>query len=175
VDRPCKICETCDLFPNSPTFPDVCEFCARYDWGHWHIRKVHQTGFAVGAILAAIWWVASGSAAQYAHPFLLTFFVGIIGGFVGQAVTDLVTDRVFHRMLVRTEPSRIPEDRAREAEKFFYISMLSAYQGKVRFAIDMLQQARRHGWQQWERLTNEPHLRFFSKLPQVKAITGHPA
>lgn len=153
MNTPCKICESGDEFSNSPAFPDICEYCARYDWGHWHIRKLTRTGFAVGALLAAIWAFWSGIGETYPAPWIIVAFVGVVGGFVGQAATDLATDILFNRMLIRTPPSKIPEDRAREAEKFFYISLLSAYQGKVPFAVRMLAQARRHGWRQWERLT----------------------
>ncbi len=168
--RICKICER----PNARSysfFPDVCDLCAGYDWGHWHIQVFNRAGFVLGGLVALLWALQTDMTVGYVYPGVLLFFVMVLGGLVGRAVTDALTNMVFNRLLIHTDPSAIPEDRAREAEKFFYISLLAAYQGKVRYAVRMLEQAKRHGWEHWERLTLDPQFRHFCRLEEVRRIT----
>lgn len=170
-DKACKICDMSEV-TFSQWVPDVCEDCLRYDWGHWHWRTMSLLGFAIGFVLSVAGWIGFDFGAAYAHGWALAIFAGAVGGLVGYALAALLTDRILNRMLVHSPPSPAPEDRAREAEKFFYISLLSAYQGKARFALRMLEQAQRHGWARWERLTADPRLGYFTRLAPVRRITG---
>lgn len=171
MNRACKVCDTDDS-PASGWAPDVCEDCLRYDWGHWRWRGLNWLGAAAGA--AAAWgaFVSGGAGAALVYPLVVAGLAVLLGAVLGIVFTTLVADRVLHLLIVRSAPSEAPEERAREAEKFFYISLLSAYQGKVRFALDMLEQARRHGWAQWERLTADPRLDAFARLDRVRRITA---
>lgn len=168
---PCKICDLDDV-TFSQWVPDVCEDCLQYDWGHWHWRTVSLFGFLAGFVVTVAAWTGLDLGAGYAYGWVVAGFAGAVGGLVGYALTALATDRILNRMLVHSPPSPAPEDRAREAEKFFYISVLSAYQGKARFALRMLEQAQRHGWARWDLLTRDPRLGYFTRLAPVRRITG---
>lgn len=167
----CKICDESEV-TFSQWVPDVCDDCLRYDWGHWHWRTISLLGFAAGFVVTLVTWSALDLGARYAHPWALAAFAGMVGGLIGYALAAILTDRILNRMLVHSPPSPRPEDRAREAEKFFYISLLSAYQGKARFALRMLEQAQRHGWVRWDRLKTDPRLGYFTRLAPVRRITG---
>ncbi len=167
----CRICET--SVENDRLFPDICGSCARYDWGFWRLLKVARYGMFVGA-LVGIFWVTGMDRAGFAHPTLLLAVGAVIGALVGRAATEGAASFVFQQYLMHVREDLAEHERAQEAEKFFYVGMLSAFQGKTQYAVRMLKLARDHGWAGWDRLTADPQFAAFCRLPQVRRIMETP-
>ncbi len=151
-------------------FPEVCNACAAYDWGHWHIKRVVQWGFIVG-VFVALYYATQPSSGREPGIALLVFWL-ILGGIVGAAAADAIASAMFNRFLMKAPVPGEERVRRQEAEKFFYLGLLSAFQGKERYALRMLRLARRHGWERWERLTNDPSFAAFCELPQVREVVS---
>ena len=150
-------------------FPDVCDECARYDWGRWHIARVVHWGFVVG-VLVALFYAFNHEWSTYRFEWVVLMFWLLVGGVVGAAAADALTSWLFDRFLMQSPVREQPEERRQEAEKFFYLGMLSAFQGKNQYALRMLELARRHGWDHWERLTEDPRFRGFCARADVKQL-----
>jgi hypothetical protein len=168
--RRCKICEMNEDLTFTH-FPDICDGCVQYDWGRWHLRRVMQAGGVIGAISGYVWAQGQGATALYANSGAATIFAMLIGAIVGWASADALGSWIFERYIMRApEPDHEEWQRRREAEKFFYVGMLSAFQGKTQYALRMLRQAERHGWHQWERLTGDPRFRHFCNQTAVRHL-----
>lgn len=169
MQRVCKLCETSE--EDFALHPDVCDDCAKYDWGHWRWRQVSFVGAVGGAFVAVLWAAGGAGGSEPAHPAASVLFIGLLGALLGWALAEVAVDRLLNRALLHAPPSEAPGERAREAEKFFYIGVLSAYQGKTRLAIRMWGLAQSHGWRGWEHLRTDPRLAPLSRSPQVRALT----
>jgi hypothetical protein len=156
MPRACKLCDTAETA--FALHPEVCDACVRYDWGRWRWRQASWLGGLVGfgAALAAA--LVGGVGGGLASPSLAALFVAMVGAVVAWALCEVAIDRLLNRALLHAPPAEAPHERAREAEKFYYIGVLSAYQGKTRFALRMLTVAKAHGWVSWEALAVDPRL-----------------
>jgi hypothetical protein len=168
MDSRCYVCERREEVVFN-LFPDLCDSCARYDWGRWHIERVIYWGFFIGAVLAFI-WVMGGHADAYRYPAAAIIFAVVVGGVLGAAIADAVGSFLFDRYLLSVASDLEEHQKAQEAEKFFYVGLLSAFQGKTNYALRMMRQARRHGWHRWGRMTNDPRFRDFCQLSEVKHL-----
>lgn len=127
-------------------------------------------GGFTGFVVALGWALFGGALHSFAGTGLAAFFIAALGALVGWALTEVVVNLLLNRALLHSPPNEAPGERAREAEKFFYIGLLSAYQGKTRFALRMLALARSHGWRGWERLKNDPRLTPLARCAFERAL-----
>lgn len=165
-----KICKVCELPAQSYTvFSDVCDGCIRYDWGHWKVKRARYHGLVFGVIVSVL---AGYDSPWHRYPagWLGFGFLLLAGALAGMAAFEALASWLFNRYLTRAEPSPHPEERAQEAEKFFYLALISAFQGKKHYALRMLRLAHRHGWRQWEMLTADPRFAAFCRLPAVQML-----
>jgi MFS family permease len=167
----CKICETGEGVEFN-LFPDVCDNCVKYDWGHWRIATANRIGFGLGC-LVGLFWVSGQDLSTYQHPLIIGFFTMLVGGVVGAAFAASVAGFLFERYLMQPPGDADESQLAREAEKFFYVALLSAFQGKTEYAVRMLRQAHLHGWRRWDRLTGDPRFQSFCRHSDVRHLVQH--
>ena len=169
--RACKICET-DEDVTFTLFPDVCDSCVKYDWVHWRIAAANRIGFVLGCI-ATFFWLGEQNLAVYQHTGFIWAFTMLLGGIVGAAFGATIGSWLFERYLMQPPGEEDERQLEKEAEKFFYVALLSAFQGKTEYALRMLRQAHRHGWRHWERLTGDPRFQAFCRHSGVRQLLQH--